>query len=286
MSFHPKAYAFKGCPFVGSLWPVMAMLVWVSCRPAEPKETSWEQAWFTGSFVAPSGAEMDGSGRVIRFYGNGRYTMYGNQGFSFGNWFWSTAKNCMSLEPDSGRLEASVAFWQCDKPSGRDRKAEIFREASLTTSAYEGSYSMQSLGSRGNSDPFSENSNAWRHKPNAPETSLEIKDRVLGYLYFLEDLYKFAIINQLDNLPTQWFPQPVLMHYGNGVRMAYSDELDDWNACFYNTAQAVTGYQYLSGVVPSLKIENTNKRFERNRDIVQQLITLVKETKPLPLAAP
>ena len=59
--------------------------------------------------------------------------------------------------------------------------------------------------------------------------------------FFEKAWYRYAIQNEFETLSTGWYPNPMLMHYANGIRMAYSDELYDWNNCFYDSAQAVKG---------------------------------------------
>ncbi|MCU0322180.1 MAG: hypothetical protein MUE72_07170 [Chitinophagaceae bacterium] len=59
-------------------------------------------------------------------------------------------------------------------------------------------------------------------------------------------------------------------------RMAYSNELNDWNRCFFNEEQAVEGYKVFSGVIYKVKLHHKESVAERNLDMVNQLLEVIE----------
>jgi hypothetical protein len=280
---HVNMLKYKGCHTVGSLFLfAMVMILAAGCNTAsDSKKLNLHQAWFTKKFVTASGMEMGSYNyRIIRFYENGTYTMYGAGGYDAGKWFHSPKKTTITLEPETGDLDQLNAFWNYEA-KGNVMSTLVYRKPSMIPGTQEGTYELEGFGSKGNDDPFALSMHQWRMKPTKKESLTAIKTRVLGYLRFLESLYKYLLANDVVAIGSHWFPEPMKMNYSNGVRMAYADELEDWNDCFYDAEQAVKGYQFLSGAMRSVQLKEVENRFERNLDCVQQLSNTIKTTEIL-----
>jgi len=280
---HFNMLKYKGCHTVGSLFLLAVVLVLVeSCNtPTGNKKLNLHQAWFTKKFVTASGIEMGSYNyRIIRFYENGTYTMFGAGGYDAGKWFHSAKKSTITLEPETGNLDQLDAFWKYDA-KGDFLSTLIYRSPSMIPGRQEGTYELEGFGNKGTDDPFALSMHQWQKKPVKAETLTEIKTRVLEYLSFLASLYKYLLANDVAAIGTHWFPEPMKMNYSNGVRMSYADELEEWNNCFYDTAQAIKGYQFLSGAMRSVKLIKTENHFERNLDCVQQLANTITSTEIL-----
>lgn len=280
---HFNMLKYKGCQMIGSLF--LFALVWLlmgGCNgTSNSKKLNLHQAWFTKKFMTASGMEMSSNSyRIVRFYENGTYTMFGAGGYDAGKWFHSAKKSTITLEPESGNLDQMDAWWNYDA-KGDVLNAHIYRSLAMIPGRQEGTYVLEGFGSKGKDDPFAISMHQWQVKPTKAETLGEIKSRVLGYLHFLESLYKYLLANDVEAIGSHWFPEPMKMNFVNGVRMAYSDELESWNNCFYDSTQAVKGYQFLSGAIQYVKLIEVENRFERNLDCVLQMAHTIKTTEIL-----
>ncbi|HSC55474.1 MAG TPA: hypothetical protein VLC98_17725 [Phnomibacter sp.] len=275
--------AFKGCQSIGSLF-LFSLLLFTNtgCRQfSSDKKLNLHQVWYSTQFVSPDGLDLSRTNnRVLRFYKNGTYSLFSGEGdYQFGSWFHSTKNSTISLEPETGNFEMIESWWQYQHVN-KALSAMVYRNAGQVPGTQEGSFSFAAIDDEGDHDPFDPAMHEWRIKPTRPETLPELKNRVLAYLSLQEALYHFLIDNEIAAFRTQLFPEPVLMHYSNGVRMAYADELASWNACFYDSAQAVKGYQFLSGAIYDVNLKKTNNLFERNLDCIEQLTHII-ETKEI-----
>jgi hypothetical protein len=281
MSYH-SFNIVKGCHWIGSLFFFLLLTTLSACNMSDgPKSDSLHQAWFTTKLVSSEGLEMsDYNYRVIRFFEDGTYMLLGNGGFENGMFFHSEKNKTIALQPDTSTLENLPAFLAYTK-EGNKIKAVLYRKASLLPGTEEYTMYLEGFGKPGPNDPFSPALHVWQQQPTAPEPLNAIKKRAINYLHFLEALYQYLLDNKVDAISTQWFAQPLLMNYSNGVRMAYADELEKWNKCFYDSAQAVKGYQYLSGALSKITLSKTENRFERNLDCIKQMIQIISNTELL-----
>lgn len=208
---------------------------------------------------------------LLRIYPNGRYTQFGIHGHNEGKWNMDEAKKQLHLSPTNGSLQHMDSYYILDKTLNMEVTARLFRKPYANDANVEKTVFFKCRINKSKHDPYAATMQTWRQQPTTPETDGQIRQRVLRYLDFLTEMYQHAIDNDLKELSGSWYPQPILMHYGNGVRMAYSNELDEWNKCFYDSAQAVKGYQVLSGAMYKTKLGSFDSKFERNLDFVQQL---------------
>jgi hypothetical protein len=274
---------FKGCPCKGSLFSLLCcgLLCLGSCD-MPGTQFSLHRAWISQKFVTASGMDLAGNNRIVRFYENGTYTMFGSLSrYDVGRWVQAQKANYMILHPKRGNLEWIDAYWQYQPVSRTEMKTFVYRNAAMRAGTEEGFYMMKGFAAKGSHDPFHPDMNQWRIPPDTTESMDEIRQRVLDFLLFQKAWYEFARDNDLEMLPTGWYPQPMQMHYANGVRMAYADELADWNTCFFDSVAAVRGYQYIGGALREVKLLATENRIERNLDCVNQMMEVLKSQKIL-----
>jgi hypothetical protein len=209
---------------------------------------------------------------LVRLYPKGIYTRYGANSFSFGKWRINEKGQYIHLIQEQGNGLQKDEYLQFNMLQSRLMQANLFYSMSFHNGQQAGSIYLSGRDNKSKEDPYSIEANTWRLKPTAPESDSAIKRRTVGYLNFLETMYQHALDNEMQTLSNLWYPQPLQMYFGNGVRMAYSNELYSWNECFYDSAQAVKGYQVISGEFYNIHLKAVDNKFERNLDCVQQLL--------------
>lgn len=261
----------KGCPVSGSLFiGLWFCLLLAGCTGLLPfKIVKFEQPWFvTSQPLAPGDSALKSA--VFSFYDDGSFTRYDAKGYSWGSW--EKVKNTQDiyLKPQGGEKN----YWKIKTDGGGAMEVNIFKTDPGGIQL--GLMQLKAAGANLRNDPFSTEENQWRKKPASPETLNQIKERVLQYMHFQETLLKYCISNKVQVMPTSWFATPIKMYFSNGVRMAYSNELEQWHGCFYDSAQAVKGYQFLSGAINKIELEASENRFERNLDCVEKMEQVIK----------
>lgn len=103
-------------------------------------------------------------------------------------------------------------------------------------------------------DPYHRAHNWWRIKPLQPETPERIKQRVLNLVDFHMLMFEDAIQKRKKQVLYNWFSSPLVVA-NNGLGLQhYSKIREDWEDCFYDSAQARQGYELLSsGFKPRLE---------------------------------
>lgn len=236
----------------------------------DPKNSliaEWYQSTETFSLWETAAENM-----VLRLYPKGVYTQYGTGSYSFGRWRYNEKGAYLHLHQETGTLKEADEYLKIELLQARQLTAGLFFQMPFYSNQQRTLYHFKRQANDSEEDPYSPEANQWRKPPTAPETNAAIKKRVVAYLHFLHAMYQHAIDNDMETLSDSWYPTPIQMHYANGVRMAYSNELDNWNSCFYDSAQAVTGYQFISGGIYELHLKTGTNRFERNLDCVEQLL--------------
>ncbi len=214
-------------------------------------------------------------GLVIRFYENGTYSHFGYNFFAFGNWKWDDRKNTITLNPTTSKDSNLTQQYKIEKKfddSYSIRKLIVRNGKTLVQRLENKTIALNTV--TGN-DPFTRDMNVWRIKPIKSESAAEIRLRTLNYLKFLLTYYEFIEANQIDFLTYNWYATPIQMHYGNGVRMAYNNELADWYSCFYSVEEGNEAYKLISAGVQKSKIKSSESRAERNLEFIKQLISAI-----------
>lgn len=196
------------------------------------------------------------------------------RGYFAGKWSYQPKSKQIWMVPDSAYLETvrkQVVVMQVESLEGRSMKLSLMRQANGRYSEPFAKLDMTQGAGNPVKDPFNREFHGFRNKPLTAETPEQIKARVLNYLDFLEAFYRFSSENEITVPETDWFPTPVKMETTGSIRMAYSDELKDWNACFFNEEQAIEGYKLLSGGFLNVKLKSNKDIHLRNITVVEQL---------------
>lgn len=271
----------KGCRLKGSLFFLLIIAAYLSgCKPAS--ESDLQKTWISKEFTTASGMKLGGYKKIFTLYPNGNYTIIGGENeFAIGRWSVSAKNKMLRFVHQGGNAELD-AIWLYKQPKSNRLKVELYRNQVIDEEFMEGTIELEGY-QPGKAEIFSMNANTWRVNPLMPETGEQIKQRVLAYLHFMEGLYEFCSQNDIEPQQLNCHPNAVQLRFGNLIRLAYQDELQSWNSCFYDSVQAVRGYQVLSGVFKEAKMKNEKSLADRNIQFIRDLIVLVqKNTAPNP----
>ncbi|RXK57380.1 hypothetical protein ESA94_21190 [Lacibacter luteus] len=211
---------------------------------------------------------------TLRFYPEGKYTLCADLLFEQGSWAFDNEKKLTVLKPVVTQDDIPKERYLIDQSdAGNKTQFSFYSSFPVDKANPDERINVEAVTNVSKDDPFAAAMHKWRAKPTSEETTAQLKERTKAYLQFLLALYRHAKDNDIENPGGTWYPQPIKF-FGNKVRMAYADELADWNKCFYNEAQAVEGYKLISGGLMRVKITGEND-VERNINCVEQLLTAI-----------
>lgn len=252
---------------------------WLICLVLSCKITTKDllhKEWYASEWVKNSDSINAESIYVTRFYKEGNYSQFSCKGYMYGKWSWDEAKSEITLQPEKGTLSKSKLIYSVAFRSANELEVVIKGEKEPLMLGTGRGFPWKGNVNKSSADPFSPAMNSWRTKPAAKETNEAVKERTKQYLQFLSVYHEHAGDNKFKLLLYGWFPRPIFMHYGNGCRMAYSNELSDWYPCFYDSTQAVASYQLIGGALRKTKIPKDDDKTERNMDIIGNMIKNLK----------
>lgn len=215
-------------------------------------------------------------GLVIRLYENGTYSHFAYNFYAYGNWQWSEGKKRITLTPTQSKDSSFVQEFKIEKKELQNYAIKKVIHQDDKTLVERNEHIALGIVDVKGKDPFTKELNAWRIRPQKSETKEEIKKRTLDYLQFLLIYHEFMKENKMNVYVYSWYATPIQMHYGNGVRMAYSDELTDWYSCFYSVEEGNEGYKFLGSALRKSKIKPIESKAERNADYIKQMIEALK----------
>ncbi len=103
-------------------------------------------------------------------------------------------------------------------------------------------------------NPYSKQNNKWRITPTAPETSEQLKDRLVNHFRFWEKYFEWAIANDLKSLGVRGKNSPLKI-YGNGFALIPFDELsDEWKRNFYDEADCKKAWDKLNTMMDTKNV--------------------------------
>lgn len=219
--------------------------------------------------------DQDSSGyenMALSLRSNGTYTHFAANFYNYGNWKWDAQTSRITLTPTSGNPRNGTFVFELIKQEKDQIQIQRILKKGNTlvkrklVDIWFGNKNLVA------ESPFESKYNQWRIKPTNPETKEQIRERTFQYIQFLKICFQYQVVNKIESLTHGWYPQPFQLHFVNTARMAYSNELIDWNACFYNEEQAVEAYKLISGTMYKLKVHNKETIAERNLDLVVQLM--------------
>jgi hypothetical protein len=121
-------------------------------------------------------------------------------------------------------------------------------------------------------DPYSRENNWWRIKPVKEESLDEVKSRVLNMVDFHLLMFNDAIEKKKSIVTYNWFTSPLVVS-NNGIALRnYQKIKEDWENCFYDSAQAWYGFLILrTGFEKNLEYpDHITNPFERNKNLLEQ----------------
>lgn len=228
--------------------------------------------WYGSEWVKNGDSVFVQSVFVTRLYKDGTYSQYSYKGYMFGKWSWDKTTNEITIIPEKGSLSKNKMIYLINFKSTDEIQVRIKGEYDSKMLGAENEYPWKGNVNKSAIDPFSPAMNAWRIKPASKETTEELGKRTKQYLQFLSAYYQHTSDNKFKLLLNGWYPRPIFMHYGNGCRMAYNNELSDWYPCFYDTTQAVDAYKLIGGALRKTKIPKEDDKAKRNREVLNEMI--------------
>jgi hypothetical protein len=132
--------------------------------------------------------------------------------------------------------------------------------------------------SQGDNNPFGKENNYWRIRSSTPETSEQIKDRLVNHFRYWEKYFEWAIANNLQSLDIR-NPNSPLKLYGNGFQLIPYEELsDEWKSNFFNEENSREAWDKLKKLIDTKDIAwaKTDNRFTMFLSTFQQLQGMVE----------
>lgn len=122
-------------------------------------------------------------------------------------------------------------------------------------------------------DPFTVPNIKWRLAPAAAESDEAVKQRVKDYLRFFILYYKDAIARRAHIVSFYGFPSCLKWYAGGIYLQDDKDILENWDACFYNKAQAKKGLDIVSKLLDKKYNWPTGKEnwIKKNLFVLEQL---------------
>jgi hypothetical protein len=258
---------------------LLAMVVF-SCKdqPKEPETNIKDFVWVASDCADGTDGITLCPYNYLRLYENGSFTGSALRGYVSGTWTNDSLNNQIWLRPlgkNSSEEEATFTVLQILEKKYRKMSVAVTRNAEDFDPERHQTMLLTKNSCNFEYDPFRPDHNLWRNKPTKPETSIEIKDRVLSYLQFLKMFYRFAKENKIENPDTDWFPNPLYLEARGSIRVAYSHELGLWNECFFNEEQAIEGYKVISGPFLNLKLKSNPDLNDRNIIVIDDILSQI-----------
>ncbi len=262
---------------------LMAMVVF-SCHQAqkEPETVIKDFVWVSKDCDDGSDGIKLCPYNYLRLFDNRSFTGSALRGYVSGTWTNDSLNNQIWLRPlgkNTSGEETTFTVLQVLERNYKKMLVAVLRDGQNAGSIDQISMQLEKVPCSFEADPFRTDHNVWRNKPVKPETTVEIKDRVVAYLEFLKMFYRFAKDNNIENPDTDWFPNPLYLESKGSIRVAYSHELEDWNDCFYNEEQAIEGYKVISGVFLNLTLKSNPDLNDRNIKVIDDILSQIQEIK-------
>jgi len=234
----------------------LASSIFISCLS---KNQSLHKTWFfayygSSSETVPQREPLTPE-NFIDLQKDGNYTSYVS-GFDYGTW--KNEENEIQLINQKGdkKVLRIISFKNGELTldlSGilNNRTPHIFTGVSNSTT-------------KEADNPYSKENNKWRITPSAPETSEQIKDRLVNYFRFWEKYFEWALANELKSLGVRGKNSPLKI-YGNGFALIPYNELsDEWKKNFYDEADCKKAWDKLNTMMDTKNVvwPKTDNRFK------------------------
>jgi len=177
-------------------------------------------------------------GDIISFFEDGRYSeIKGEDGFNAGYWKISAKKSTIELK-DTSNLVKSIPFKFDNSGTGKQMLVLTGKVQGLELKLVKESGPMKEFVT----DPFYPANNQWRLKPKAPESDLEITNRVANYIKHLALILDAAKKRKQEVVSFEFSQGPVRIYNGGIGIIPYEMVPQTWKNAFYDEADASAGY--------------------------------------------
>jgi len=198
------------------------LVIFTGCDAGKKKALIGE--WYINPYHEQFLLEAANEHAVLRLYPKGVFTQYGDSGYCTGTWKRNPKGNYLHLTRKSGTLPMTEEFLKIEMLQSDEMTAGVFFDPSFRIADKQMVIQLKRRTNTSDEDPYAPELQTWRMKPEKPESEMAIRKRVEGYLHFLHSMYKHAVDNKTEII-NNWYPSPLRMDYGGGVRMAYSNEI-------------------------------------------------------------
>ena len=130
-------------------------------------------------------------------------------------------------------------------------------------------------------DPFYFTHNTWRNKPAHPETKLQIRDRLNGYIGHSIVMMQAALTRRQQAISWE-YSKGILIIYKSGIGIKPEEEIpESWINCFYSEEDALMAHAMLKEylLTTSYKGSATGNWLKDDRDILQSIYNGLKNRK-------
>lgn len=258
------------------IYTAFSIVFLMGCFVGNQDNNDLPKVLFKTSEIVTNSDSSGNEGLAIRFYKDGTYSHFGFNFYAYGKFSFNKEKSILKLEPTICKDSCQTVYYKIEEESSNNY---ILKNTEVTNGKVRVLQSnAQAWGTKKiiGTDPFAKELNTWRIKPKQSETAEQIKNRTVQYLKFLQVYHEFVLLNNIDFITTSWYATPLKMHYRNGVKMVYSNELTDWYACFYNVEEGNEGYKLINGAMKNSQIKGKENIAERNADYLKQLIKVIE----------
>lgn len=238
------------------LLAALTSFIVISCQS---KTQSLNKTWFF-AYYGSSGESVPKNQPLtpenfIDLQKDGNYTSY-ISGFDYGTW--KKEENGIQLVNQKGdkKFLKIISF--------KDGELTLDMSAILKNRRHHVFTGISSTNIQEANNPFSKQNNQWRITPSAPETSEQIKDRLVNHFRFWEKYFEWALASELKTLPVRGMNSPIKI-YGNGFALIPYNELpEEWKKNFYDEGDCQKASDKLEKMMDTKNVAwpKTDNRFK------------------------
>lgn len=178
-------------------------------------------------------------GAILCLFEDGSYSdVKGDGEFKTGKWKFSQENKSISFI-DSGRASDPVKIKLEKNINGKQILTLSMEKRNVALKFIKESESLKEF----TSDPFYASNNKWRIKPDQPENSTALTNRLANYFKHLALILKAAKERKQDIVSFEFSPGPVKIYNGGIGIHPYAIVPVNWKNSFYDEGDAATAYR-------------------------------------------
>lgn len=177
-------------------------------------------------------------GSIICFFENGEYSeIKGDSKFKSGKWKLNDDKKSIQFI-DSGQATDPLSLAIETNLNGKKVLTFSFFKKNINIKFIKESDKLPDF----TSDPFYPANNLWRQKPQNPENSAQLTNRLTNYFKHIALILKAAKERNQDIVSFEYSKGPIKIYNGGIGIYPYNIVPDNWKNSFYDEADASTAY--------------------------------------------